>query len=388
MNIARFAAIVLIAAALGGCALLAGGEDEDSADPLAAAARQSPKYQAYAAQAERFRQRLAKQPKDLEALLGLARNLRYMGLAGQAGRVLEENLEAFAANPRLLAELGRAELAAGQAGPAIDRLQASIGGDPAEWRTYSALGIAYDYEKSRQLAAAAYRTALELCIDNPTVLNNMAVSAVLAGDVDGGIAILKRIPPFARQSAPVQNNLALFNEIRGLCAKCREMRIGEIGAAILYSALLAADAERVCVKQAKPAPPPQPMVAQLKPQAAAEPPSIDLKVTFEFASAVLTEEAMELLAPLGRALVSAELAGYRFALAGHTDAVGSEAYNQDLSERRAKAVLDYLVENFAIDPARLQSVGYGESRLLDAANPLSGVNRRVRITNMGKAGGS
>ncbi len=45
---------------------------------------------------------------------------------------------------------------------------------------------------------------------------------------------------------------------------------------------------------------------------------------------------------------------------GHTDSIGTEAYNQKLSERRAQAVINYLVEK-GVDPARLASKGFGES---------------------------
>ncbi len=52
---------------------------------------------------------------------------------------------------------------------------------------------------------------------------------------------------------------------------------------------------------------------------------------------------------------------FKIEVSGHTDDVGGEDYNQKLSERRAKAVYDYLVKN-DIDPALLTFVGYGKSR--------------------------
>ena len=91
---------------------------------------------------------------------------------------------------------------------------------------------------------------------------------------------------------------------------------------------------------------------------------------------------MDVLVNLGEALTSGELSGYRFELAGHTDAVGTDAYNLDLSEHRAKAVLDYLVTAFGIDVTRIDAVGYGESRLLDPSDPKGDVNRRVQVTRL------
>jgi outer membrane protein OmpA-like peptidoglycan-associated protein len=64
---------------------------------------------------------------------------------------------------------------------------------------------------------------------------------------------------------------------------------------------------------------------------------------------------------------------------GHTDAVGSDAYNLELSRTRARAVRDYLVQRHGIDGARLKTVGFGEGRLIEAADPSAAVNRRVQF---------
>ena len=112
---------------------------------------------------------------------------------------------------------------------------------------------------------------------------------------------------------------------------------------------------------------------------------VDIRVWFDYDSARLTPEAREELDSLGAALSSEQLEDYAFEVAGHTDAAGSDAYNLDLSRRRAASVVDYLNERFGIDRARLRSEGYGESRLYDPAKPRSGVNRRVEIVNLGQA---
>jgi outer membrane protein OmpA-like peptidoglycan-associated protein len=69
-------------------------------------------------------------------------------------------------------------------------------------------------------------------------------------------------------------------------------------------------------------------------------------------------------------------------IAGHTDAAGTELYNQQLSERRAAAVKAYLVRTGQIEEARLTAVGFGKSKPLNAANPMSAENRRVEIINL------
>lgn len=108
----------------------------------------------------------------------------------------------------------------------------------------------------------------------------------------------------------------------------------------------------------------------------------DLRILFPFNSAELTADTRRQLDTLGQALVSAELGTYRFELAGHTDALGDEAYNAALSARRADAVADYLESNFHVPAQRLETHGYGKSHLLDPANPTSARNRRVEIVTL------
>ena len=62
-------------------------------------------------------------------------------------------------------------------------------------------------------------------------------------------------------------------------------------------------------------------------------------------------------------------------VSGHTDSVGSESYNQLLSERRAQSVRDALV-NRSVDPRRLRVVGLGESQPISSNNAM---NRRVEL---------
>ena len=64
---------------------------------------------------------------------------------------------------------------------------------------------------------------------------------------------------------------------------------------------------------------------------------------------------------------------------GHTDAVGADAYNLELSRARAQAVRDYLVQHHGIQASRLRTVGHGEARPLEGQAPNAAVNRRVQF---------
>jgi outer membrane protein OmpA-like peptidoglycan-associated protein len=111
-------------------------------------------------------------------------------------------------------------------------------------------------------------------------------------------------------------------------------------------------------------------------------PNIDLEINFDYNSADISKKSLPSVQALGKALTNPDLKGSTFVVAGHTDAVGSDAYNQDLSERRADSVKRYLVEKYNIPGTDLVTVGYGETKLKDPNNPASEVNRRVQVVNM------
>ena len=111
-------------------------------------------------------------------------------------------------------------------------------------------------------------------------------------------------------------------------------------------------------------------------------PNIDLEITFDYNSADISTKSLSSVQALGKALTNPDLKGSTFVVAGHTDAAGGEAYNQDLSERRADSIKRYLTGKYSIAPADLVTVGYGKSKLKDPGNPLAEANRRVQVVNM------
>ena len=80
---------------------------------------------------------------------------------------------------------------------------------------------------------------------------------------------------------------------------------------------------------------------------------------FDFNSAVISENGKTILNHNAKALK--DNPGMKIRIAGYTSASGSEEYNQDLSERRAGAVREYLVKTGGIDGARLTTIGYGKT---------------------------
>lgn len=115
---------------------------------------------------------------------------------------------------------------------------------------------------------------------------------------------------------------------------------------------------------------------------AATKPRIDLEIHFDYNSADISKESTQAVQELGKALSNASLKGSTFVVAGHTDAQGGEAYNQDLSERRADTIKKYLTDKYGIAGANLVTVGYGKTQPKDPNAPMDPTNRRVQVVNM------
>ena len=111
-------------------------------------------------------------------------------------------------------------------------------------------------------------------------------------------------------------------------------------------------------------------------------PAIDLEITFNFNSATVASTAMADVDKLGKALSNPALKDGTFVLSGHTDAVGGEAANLDLSNRRADTVKRLLVEKYGIPAQNLVTAGYGKSKLKNSSDPFASENRRVQVVNM------
>ena len=90
--------------------------------------------------------------------------------------------------------------------------------------------------------------------------------------------------------------------------------------------------------------------------------TIDLNLEFDFNSSELRTENYGVIRRVVEFLRQYPTA--HAVIEGHTDSQGPEAYNQSLSERRAKSVMDYLIEQAGVSAGeeRLTSAGFGESR--------------------------
>jgi len=90
-------------------------------------------------------------------------------------------------------------------------------------------------------------------------------------------------------------------------------------------------------------------------------PKIGALIQFEYDSDNI--RSYDTLAHYGNALKGA-LKNALIVVAGHTDYLGTETYNQQLSERRAQAVKKFLVSIYKIEPTRIRTIGFGKTQPL------------------------
>jgi OOP family OmpA-OmpF porin len=140
--------------------------------------------------------------------------------------------------------------------------------------------------------------------------------------------------------------------------------------------------------EVKPAPPPPPPVAKPAPKPEAKPKPVAEKVTF--AADVLFDFDKSVVKPEGKSKLddlSTKVRGINLEVViaiGHADSIGSDAYNQKLSVRRAESVKAYMVSK-GIEPNRVYTEGKGEKQPVASNKTSDGrtKNRRTEIEVIG-----
>ncbi len=124
---------------------------------------------------------------------------------------------------------------------------------------------------------------------------------------------------------------------------------------------------------------PKPLMRGLRVEDAPKP-TTDITINFEYNSARLSGDSIQQLVELAKAFNDPALARFRYKIVGHTDGVGSDVYNMELSKRRAAAVVNYLSSQQSVKATQLLSEGKGKRELKFPAEPENAANRRVEIT--------
>jgi outer membrane protein OmpA-like peptidoglycan-associated protein len=113
-------------------------------------------------------------------------------------------------------------------------------------------------------------------------------------------------------------------------------------------------------------------------------PAFNVDITFDVDTPIVQPESYQTVGRIADALVHSSLLPYNFLIVGHIEANGKREANAILSQRRADAIREILVNTFKISAKRIQSVGLGEEQLLDSARPTAPVNNQIQIMTLAK----
>ena len=162
-------------------------------------------------------------PADPEAAVAYARALREAGSAAKALAVLDRTAALEPADKRLLLERGLLALELGEPAKAEALLRKAQDKTAPDWRLHSGLGTALASRGKQPEAQAEFAKALTLAPDQPSVLNNLALSYALDGKVAQAEQLLRKAHQ-AKGSADarkVEQNLALVLGLRGRYEEAR-----------------------------------------------------------------------------------------------------------------------------------------------------------------------
>ncbi|MBR1088275.1 OmpA family protein [Bradyrhizobium manausense] len=114
-------------------------------------------------------------------------------------------------------------------------------------------------------------------------------------------------------------------------------------------------------------------------------PAFNAQIQFDADTPIIQPESYQTVGRIADALVHASLLPYTFLIVGHVESnQKTREANAILSQRRADAIRDVLVNTFKISTKRLQPIGLGEEQFLDRAKPTSAINGQLQILTFAK----
>ncbi len=189
----RIATLALCASALGGCSAFGLSSDAGGTPPRGA--DNSP------------------MAPDVETSVRQAQTMRLAGDVAGATRIMSQLMLVYPDDPRVVGEYGKLLVQEKASADAVAFLRRAIELQSNDWTTYSALGVAFDQKNDPANARLAYEHALALRPGEPAVLNNYAMSRMLAGDPASARTLLMQAKAAGATDPHIASNLALLDKI-------------------------------------------------------------------------------------------------------------------------------------------------------------------------------
>ena len=153
-------------------------------------------------------------PTDGDSGVRQAQQARLAGRYDDAIHTLSQLMLLASDDPRVVGEYGKALVEKGRAREAVQFLTRATELQPRDWTVYSALGVAYDEAGDQISAGRAYEHALALKPGEPAILNNYALSRMLASDPAMARQLIASAASAGGASDPkIAHNIALVNAL-------------------------------------------------------------------------------------------------------------------------------------------------------------------------------
>ncbi len=167
-------------------------------------------------------------PDDRQVIIGFANALRRNGQSEQAMAVLRAAIIKHGSDRDIASAYGKILAINGNLQEALNVLQNAQTPANPDWRLLSAEGAVHDQMGNPQRARALYNQALKIVPEEPTVLNNLGLSFLLAGQAPDAEYYLRRAAASPRADSRIRQNLALALGLQGKFAEAQQVALNEL----------------------------------------------------------------------------------------------------------------------------------------------------------------
>ncbi len=151
---------------------------------------------------------------NLDMEIEKAKTQRALGDNTGAAHALAQIMLVAPDDVRVVSEYGKVLVSLGRSDDAVAFLKRALQLSPNDWTLYSAIGAAFDQKADFESARTAYQRGLELKPGGAALLNNYAMSRMLAGDLPGAQALIAQAQA-AGNDPKIAHNAALMTNLRG-----------------------------------------------------------------------------------------------------------------------------------------------------------------------------
>lgn len=167
-------------------------------------------------------------PKDRTSMLNYAAALRLSGRVDQAVAVLEKGVVAYPNDPEIASSYGKALASNGDFEQALRVIRQTQQPDRPDWKLYSAEGAILDQVGQTAAARDAYQKALQIAPGEPSILNNLALSHLLGGELQPAEKLLRQAVATPGATSRIRQNLALVLGLEGRFKEAEEIASQEL----------------------------------------------------------------------------------------------------------------------------------------------------------------